>query len=170
VIATSNKQVILETHIKLPPIYNEYTSHRAEAFGLLCAVQISQAINKYRITKNKFKTMNTTIICNNKTVIDTSIKLQKRRQIELKTIYTPDFDVFNTILAILHNIPRNKLILQHIKGHQKPTNNVLPYKAELNNMTDKLATAQALNMKPNKTTTIPQLLNAVLYIDGLPEL
>jgi hypothetical protein len=163
VAVTINEKLVLEIIIKLPPIYNHYTSHRAEAVGLLCAIQISQAINRYRILKinDLTPTMNTTIICDNKTVIDTS------RQIELKKYYSPDFDIISNILFVLENIPPKNMILQHVKGHQTSKTNQLPFKAQLNNYTDSLAT-KALLLPTKETITWEQFPRAVLYIDNKP--
>jgi hypothetical protein len=54
-IATSENQTIVTIAQILPEIHNPFTSHRSEAFGLLCAFQLITAINHFKNMNDKNK-------------------------------------------------------------------------------------------------------------------
>jgi hypothetical protein len=79
------------------------------------------------------------------------------------------FGVGPACVEIERHVVRSGCILdtEHVKGHQTSKTNQLPFKAQLNNYTDSLAT-KALQLPTKDTTTWEQFPRAVLYIDNKP--
>jgi hypothetical protein len=168
VVGSINTTVVLETNFKLPRIFNDYTSHRCEAMGILSAITIFEAIQRFRKKFRKTKNFSTSAIfyCDNEAVTITTNKHHKFGT-TTKDYYKPDFDIIANFCEIRKKLwgHKNQVKVTHIKGHQDKQCTVLTHPAELNVRADILATL-AVNKK-SPTDNLPQLSKAALYINDL---
>jgi hypothetical protein len=86
-IVTNDEFIFMTIQQHLPDIYNDSSSHRSEAYGILNAVQLLHLINKYISTfhNNLNHIINVKVWCDNKAVVNTVNKFNKKSQL-LKTI------------------------------------------------------------------------------------
>jgi predicted RNA-binding Zn-ribbon protein involved in translation (DUF1610 family) len=167
VVASINEKIILRNRQILPAIYNNYTSHRSEAYGVLAAFYSLQKLYQYqkRIIGDNLK-INALILCDNKSVV-TSINKFQRYGATLKDCYSADYDLLGEIGKIWKQLRKQQLFIKvnHIKGHQDRVKQQLNHQEKLNVEADKLAT-EALSLKK---ITVPTKLfaNASLCINNL---
>jgi hypothetical protein len=164
--ASINQVIFLETKAKLSDIYNEYTSHRAEAIGINYAIQISKALKRYQLSIHTQPPPITTIIyCDNKNIINITNKNRFTNIIPLKSFYTPDFDIIHSTANLLKTTDPTTTRILHIKGHQDQTKQTLSHPAQLNIRADTLAT-ESLQIKKAHTSTLPYLFHSTLELHG----
>jgi hypothetical protein len=166
-VVSVNGVIIMTNKRKLPEIVNSYTSHRSEAMGMLGSFLILEALSNFRIGNNmSASVIEATIICDNKSVVDTVNKFRCQGTC-LKDFYSPDADILQEITKIRENLANLNVTtkITHVKGHQDRTSNVLSDHAILNIEADKLATKSLKMRKPKLTTTT--LANASLIINNL---
>jgi hypothetical protein len=101
-------------------IYGNYTSHRTEAYGVLCSISILSMIQKYRhTTKNIKKRTKAIILCDNEAVVN-KINSFNHQSTKLKDYYSADFDLISEIIAVIKDMKKYNITIwvKHIKGHQ----------------------------------------------------
>jgi ribonuclease HI len=151
---------------KLHKIYNSYTSHRSEAWGVYSTMKLIEFIKIFRKQHNNNNKLKITILCDNKAVVDTINKIRHMKP-TCKDYYSADFDIIDEIRVLWKKLQGQQieLYINHIKGHQDRQNNKLSNDAKLNIEADKLAT-KSLSIKQQMKSP-PALANASLEINNL---
>jgi hypothetical protein len=63
--------VVAQCHQRLHKIYNDYNSHRSEAWGIVGSFYLIELIAVYRKIQQLNTEMTILLLCNNKSVVDT---------------------------------------------------------------------------------------------------
>jgi hypothetical protein len=112
VVTNINNKIIFHNKQKLPKIYNKYTSHRREAFGVLSSFRL---LEKLRIFCNRSKLNNmkteALILCDNESVTTTLAKFDKQSA-NLKDYYSADYDILNETSKTWKKLKTKKYILK----------------------------------------------------------
>jgi RNase H len=138
VIAMEDK-VVMESNHRIGETYNGPTSYRAEAIGVMCAIQTYNRIQKFYRHNNKWSNLKRIhVYCDNESVIKI-IKQHRYRKLTSKTLYSAEMDIFNMIFKLLTLIP-DKIMFYHVKGHQDRGQQPLSLPAYLNTIADDNAT------------------------------
>jgi hypothetical protein len=153
-IGSIDNNTVITNKQRLPAIYNDYTSHRSEAFGILSAINTLKYMQEFMKSNGKQTNIQSTLICDNKSVVDTLNKFRYTKMMT-KDFYNADHDIINEIVRIRKQIYTEgvKTNIIHIKGHQDKTNKILSEDAILNVAADKLAT-ESLSLRKNTSTNI----------------
>jgi RNase H len=164
IVLAINKTTILKGYKRIRKTFNDLTSYRAEAIGVLAALYTYLRIQQFRAT-HQIEIPNNilTIICDNEAVVN-MINILKRNEINQKMIYKLDMDIFMEIKYCLGRIKKN-IKFQHVKGHQDKSVLPLMYEAYLNCNADELATKSIVsrNIQQQETSQYK-----AIYINNLP--
>jgi uncharacterized protein YpiB (UPF0302 family) len=150
-----DNEIILQNKQRVPEIYNDITSHRSEAYGILCAIKTLETIIEYiKFCKGNIKCITSLLLCDNESVVKT-LNTYKYNKPTMKDFYSADHDIINNIRQIWKKLKRNniQIAIQHIKGHQDRDGTILSDNAKLNVLADLLAT-KSLTMRQNVDPTI----------------
>jgi ribonuclease HI len=160
-----DKNIAVKGLHRIRNTFNETTSYRAEAIGIMCAIQTYNRLQKFYRTNNMWDGRNNiNIYCDNEAVINT-INNTRYTNNSSKQIYSPDMDIILEIRHLLKNIPDTIRII-HVKGHQDKKDLPLSFRGFINVIADELATKSLLENRVPKTESSQHF--ATLLINELP--
>jgi hypothetical protein len=163
VIAVEDK-VVMESNNRIAVTYNDPTSYRAEAVGVMCALQTYNRMQTFYRQRNQWRNIKRiNFYCDNESVIK-MIKQHRNRKLTSKTLYSADMDIFTTIFTLIQQIP-DTISFYHVKGHQDRIQQPLSLPAYLNTLADNNAT---LSLQYNRLPKKESYNKATLFIDNLP--
>jgi hypothetical protein len=166
IVTTTNMTTILHNAVRIPETYNDMTSYRCEAVGILGAIYTYISIQVVR----QHMGLDTrdgilTIICDSESVVKIINKM-KRTQPTTKFFYSVDADIIYEILMAIKLIWNRygTVTFTHVKGHQDRNGGTLSYEARVHVESDGLATSSL------RQQNVPQLdtyhTNARLMINN----
>jgi hypothetical protein len=166
VVGSIAGKIVLQYRKRLPNIYNDYNSHRSEAWGLLSVFYFIELIVKYRKIQQLNTEMSILIICDNKSVVETINTLQNYSP-SIKSYNSADFDIIDTIRKKWKTITNKnvEIKIKHIKGHQDRIKKTLSINDSLNVAADILATKSLSDKQP--ISKFNELTDASMHIDKL---
>jgi hypothetical protein len=158
--------IVATTHMKMAPIFNEFTSYRCEAVGMLGALALYNKLQEY-IELTQGQRINTTLrlLCDN----ESRVKVINRTRycpLSPKFYYTSEADILKEILVLLKYISSKgeHVVIRHITGHQDRSSTSLSPEARLNMEADRQATA-SLSL-PTSHQLDTQNTTAIVIVDG----
>jgi ribonuclease HI len=165
VVFECENQIIMECFNRLPQIFNDLHSYRSEEVGILCGLILMSQIQNIQLNNNQKTPSVVTVICDNEAMIK-AVSRYRYKNITPRMSYQPEMDVIREIIATIRQIEQqNTLVkLQHVKGHQDRTSEMLSKEAKLNIRADELAT-KAQHMKKISNLRTPTT-KATLSING----
>jgi hypothetical protein len=158
-------EIVLDNKCRIPKIYENFSSHRCEGFGIISALSHLIQIQLYKEAKNQASPISSTIICDNLAIISTINRLHNTKP-NLKTYYQPDADIIFTALPLLCHLRALKVNIEmkHVKGHQDKNGAQLDNEATLNVAAHNAATA-SLKLPRHNSLKLPET-KANLSIDN----
>jgi hypothetical protein len=132
VVFSINETIVASTMMKITPSYNEFTSYRSEAMGMLGAMLMYEKLQNFTKLKCGTRaTILTTIISDNEALVKTVNRI-RIRPITPKFFYTPDANIINEIMILIRTISSfgEMVHVKHVRGHQDQ--NSLTYRMKLN--------------------------------------
>jgi hypothetical protein len=167
IAARAGNDIIIRNRERLPTIYNNYSSHRSEAYGMYCGITTAYHILKFFNSQGIVpSSVNICLLCDNKSVVNTVNKFKINKK-SIKNFTTADHDIIDEIGKTWRSLRHQNVTVRimYIKGHQdrNKTTQITP-DAELNIVADALAT-QSIKEKKSKNT-ITELATASLLING----
>jgi hypothetical protein len=155
-------KIVVECHHRLHEIYNDYNSHRSEAWGILSM----ELITEYRMIQQLNTEMTFSVLCDNKSVVDT-LNITRYHKPSIKNYKSADFDIIDTIRQKWSKFTQMNIQIKitHIKGHQDKRKKFLTTYEELNVAADILAT-KSLQYK-STTNKFKELADASMHINNL---
>jgi hypothetical protein len=165
-VGSYEEKIVVRCHKHLHNIYNNYSSHRSEAWGLLGIFCLIGLIYEYRTKQQITSVMGLQLLCDNKALAKTLNKL-KNQTPSIKDYKSADFDLIETIRIKWKQLRTDgiKIRIKHILGHQDKNKQKLSENAKLNVEADILATI-ALHHKPT-INRFNELLDASMHINNL---
>jgi hypothetical protein len=161
-----DNKIIMECSNRVPIIFNELHSYRAEGVGIMCGLIIIKQIQNIQKELEYYSPATINIICDNEAMIK-SLRRYRYKKSTPKTTYLPEMDVIREIINNIKQLESENIqvTLTHIKVHQDRTGTELTNEAKLNIRADELA-SKAQTMRKIKSLNIPSS-RATLNINGL---
>jgi hypothetical protein len=163
-----NENMAITTRMKITPGYNKFTSYRCEAYGMLGALALYDAIQEYMKIKHGNRVQTEIILCCDNEGLVKTVAALRQRPITPKFYYSTDADIIHEIMLLLLKFRQHNenVAIKHIKGHQDRNTTTLSHAALMNIEADRIAST-ALTI-PRSEKVDPIHTNATLYINDLP--
>jgi hypothetical protein len=168
VVFSLNDSVVASTMMQISPGYNDSTSYRSEAMGMLGALAMYEKLQEFTLKKcGATAKLSLDILSDNEALVKTINQLRCRSS-NPKFFYSPDADIINEIMILVRTVSNRgeTVCVKHVRGHQDRRGGNLSHEARLNIEADSLAT-ESMRLRTATPVDLPNR-QATLLIDGKP--